>query len=530
MKISEFDLMHAPLKTDIKVFLKMKIIFKTSQLRWLTLITIIFLQCCKRKDNIRKDNVDFDQLIKQYSANEKDSLKLQCLIFLKNNIEGVTSEEPYFYNDKGGNEDFKLDTITSDSSLRSILKNKKINFSFSITKDADCLSSKLLEENIDKAISDWKKYPWNKNVPKDVFLNYLLPYKVLNENPDNWRANFFQKYKDSITRHETNGDNDSEKLYSGLRTEAWSWLKYTGDFTRLTRSPSYKELVAVRKGQCYELSHLFVFIARSAGIPATIDLVPLWGKTSGSHAAEVFYGPIKKNNTIVKYGLRPWDPFKFPPKVFRMSFKRTNLWSDSIKPIIKNRNYFIPAFLKSDRLLDVTAEYTSTLNFVYQFEKHQAIPIAYICVYSYGQWKPIFYGKVYSKGKYVKFNGMAKDMAYHIAVPNGSSYKLIGKPFIIDSLDHVVYSEPNLQKKISIVLEKTNIGADSWVKKNRAYTLKYLDKNNHWKDLGSKLCQKDSSLSFSNVPINAFYMLEDKMSNKHLSRTFLHKNQKQIWY
>ncbi|WP_029278171.1 hypothetical protein [Pedobacter borealis] len=115
--------------------------------------------------------------------------------------------------------------------------------------------------------------------------------------------------------------------------------------------------------------------------------------------------------------------------------------------------------------MDVTAEYTATSNFVYQFEKPQAIPIAYICVYNYGEWKPIFYGKVYSKGKYVKFNGMAKDMAYHIAVPKGSSYKLVGKPFIIDSLNHVIYSEPDLQKKIKIVVEKTNIGTDSWVKK-----------------------------------------------------------------
>lgn len=503
----------------------MKIIFKTSQLKWLTLITLIFLQCCKRKDN-----VDFDQLIKRYSVNEKDSLKLQCLIFLKNNIGGVTSEKPYFYNDKGENEDFKLDTITSDSSLRSILINKNINFSFSVTKDADFLSSKLLEENIDKAISDWKKYPWNKNVPKDIFLNYLLPYKVLNENPDNWRTNLFQKYQDSISIHETNGDIDSENLFSGLRTEAWSWLKYAGDATKITHSPSYRELVAVRKGQCYELSHLFVFIARSAGIPATVDIVPMWGKTSGSHAADVFYGPIKKNNTIVRYGMRPWDPFKSPPKVFRTSFKKTSLWSDSIKPIIKDRNYYIPTFLKSDHLLDVTAEYTTTLNFVYHFEKPQDTPVAYICVYNYGEWRPIFYGKVYSKGKYVKFNNMANDIAYHIAIPNGNGYKLVGKPFIIDSLNHVIYSEPDLRKKITIVLEKINIGTDSWVKKNRLYTLKYLDKNNQWKDLGSRICQKDSILRFNNIPNGAFYMLEDKMNNKNLSRIFVHKNNDQIWY
>lgn len=406
----------------------MKIIGKTNLLISLTLISIVGIAACKRNDN-----VDFDQLIKQYSANQKDSLKLQSLKFIKTNIEGVTSDEPYFYNEKGEMLDFNLDTITSDSSLRSILLNKKINYSYTRLKDVDFLSSELLEENIDKALSDWKKYPWNKNVPKDIFLNYLLPYKVLNERPDNWRMVLFKKYKDSISNHMANWDSDSEKLYLGLRTEAWSWLKYTSDFTKLTRYPSFKELIAIKKGECPELSNLFVFIARSAGIPATVDIVPLWGKTSGSHAAEVFYGPIKKNNKVVKYGMRPWDPFKFPPKVFRTSFKKTNLWSDSIKPLMGKKNYFIPTFLKSDRLLDVTADYTPTTNFIYKFEKKENnIPLAYICVFNYGVWKPVFYGKVTSDGGYVIFNNMAKDMAYHVAVPEGNRYRLIGKPFIIE--------------------------------------------------------------------------------------------------
>lgn len=504
----------------------MKIFSGTGLLKCIALITvIIFFQSCKKKDA-----VNFDELIKRYSREKKDSLKLQCLIFIRENIKDVTSERPYFYNANGEREDFKLDTITSDSSLRAVLRSKKVKSSFEIIKDTAFLTSELLEENIDKAISDWRKYPWNKNVPKDVFLNYLLPYKILNENPDNWRVKLFQKYQDSIRIHEINGDKNSENLYSGLRNEAWSWLKYTGNFVKLTRSPSSTELLAVKKGECSELSNLFVYIARSAGIPATIDIVPMWGKTSGGHAADVFYGPIRENNIIKRYGLRPWDSFKSPPKVFRMSFKRTNLWSDSIKPVMNKKYYYLPRFLKSDHLLDVTKEYTPTLDLIYRFRETQNTPIAYICVSNYGEWKPVFYGRCFLKGKYAKFNDMAKNMAYHIAVPDGDSYKLVGTPFILDSLNNFIYSEPDFKKRINIVLEKTNIGGASWVRKSKKYALKYLDKNEVWKELDTKSCQKDSTMSFSNVPAGAFYMLEDKTANKKLDRIFLYKQGKQVWY
>jgi len=477
-----------------------------------------------------KDKVDFDELIERYSKEKKDSLKLQCAIFLKDNIKDITSEQPYFYNENKEKANFILDTVTSDSSLKSILKKEKIDFSSFRISDADILSSEILEDNINKAISDWKTYPWNKNVSKDIFLNYLLPYKVLCENPENWRGRLFLKYKDSIAKHERNGDRNSEHLYYSLKKEAWSWLKYTNDFTKITQSPSLSELLAVKKGQCYELSHLFVYIARSAGIPATIDIVPLWGKTGGSHAADVFYGPIRENGVIKRYGLRPGDPFVSPPKVLRMSFRKVNLWSDSIKPIIVNKNYYIPDFLKSDHLLDVTQEYVSSSNLVYQFEKRLGVPLAYICVYNYGEWVPVFYGRVFQNGKYVKFNAMAKDMAYHIAVPIGNKYQLIDKPFILDSMNHISYSNPNFDRKINIVLNKTNVGQESWVKKNREYNLMFLDKDNVWKGIGSKFCDQDSTLTFTSIPSGAFYMLKETKNNKKLERIFLYEHGQQIWY
>ncbi|MGJ1195275.1 transglutaminase domain-containing protein [Sphingobacterium spiritivorum] len=499
---------------------------KKNIIKYFILTTLFFIgQSCQNNEK-----VNFDKLIQKYSIDKKDSLKLQCLMFIKENMGDIKSEIPVFYNENGTKIDFRLDTITSENSLNKILINKKIVFSSNVIKDSDFLPTNLLEENIDKAISDWQKYPWNKNVPKDVFFNYLLPYKILNEKPDNWRFRLFQKYKDSILNYQLKDENDGGKLYMTLRNEAWSWLEYTGNFTRLTRSPSSSELLAIKKGECFELSHLMVYIARSAGIPATIDIVPMWGKTNGSHASEVFYGPIKEKDKIKGYGFHPPDVFKFPAKVFRISFKKTNLWTDSIKPVMNNKNYYLPNFLKSDHMLDVTHEHTQTLDLVYKFEKAQDKTFAYICVSSYGKWKPIFYGNITSNGEYANFKNMAADIAYHIAVPDGSGFKLVGKPFILDSLNNITYSSPDFRKTVNIHTKRINIGEKSWVKRNRKYTLKFLNQNNVWQELSTKSCQADSILNFSDVPSGAFLILEEKESKKRLARMFLYKNGKQIWY
>ena len=388
----------------------------------------------------------------------------------------------------------------------------------------------MIEENLNKAILDWQRYPWSNKIPKDVFLNYLLPYKVLNENPDHWRKKIYEKYKDTICYYKQKSLTDPKLLYSSLRKDAWSWLEYTDKYIKMTRYPSSAELLAIKKGECFELSHLFVYIARAAGIPSTIDIVPMWGKTNGSHASEVFYGQIGENKTRKEYGFRSWDSFKEPSKVFRISFKRTNLLQDSIIPLIRREKHFIPNFLKSNHLLDVTNEHTSTIDIVYTFQSPMKSSLAYICVYSYGEWKPIFYGKTFVNGKYVKFNNMGKDIIYHIAIPDGNSYKLTDSPFLLDSLGRKIYSKPNFRTKQDIIVKKINSGKQSLIKKNQLYTLKYLNENNVWKEIETKFSKKDSTLSFNNVPTGAFLKLDEKNAKIQLSRIFIYNLKKQIWY
>lgn len=267
------------------------------------------------------------------------------------------------------------------------------------------------------------------------------------------------------------------------------------------------------------------------GIPSTIDIVPLWGSRNGSHATEVFYRKIETNPNEYTYSFKPSKGsfLNRPAKVFRFSFKKVNVWDDSIKALIEPQKSYIPEFLKSNHLLDVTDQYADVSNLKYTFLNRQSDKLAYICVFNYGQWMPLFYGRI-TNSRFAIFNKMSKNMLYQVGVPEGSSYKFVDRAFILDSSGKMIYSEPNTNVRIKIKIQKINEGENSWVKANSKYALSILNKKNYWEVVSVKYCETDSVLNFDKIPSNSFYRLKEIGTNHNLERIFLCKNDKIIWY
>lgn len=476
------------------------------------------------------DKVNFKKLISKYSINQSDSLKLQATIFIQENIKSILSEKLEFYDDFGEVVNFNPLAGISDDALLKIMEKKKLNSRSVNIADSKILTTELLALNIDKAISDWKKYPWSKDIPKDIFFNYVLPYKILNEIPQDWRGYFSRKYADSIDMFAKERITNTEHMYKSIiQGTNWSF-KYDDEYLPIMRNPSLSDLLRVNKGGCFRMSCLNVYILRALGIPSTIDIVPLWGDRSGSHASDVFYR--NTSTEVKKQDLKPMvgNGFVRPPKVFRYSFKKTNLWTDSILPVLSGNRSFLLNFLRSDHLLDVTNEYVSTVDLVYPLNVGYGEKLAYICVYNNERWQPLFYGKINSKNRSVIFNDMASNMLYHIAVPDKNTFKLIDEPFLVDSLGAIKYSTPDFKNLGTLKLEKTNTAEKACVKANHLYELYILYKNGERKLLQTKLCQKDSAIEFNNVPKNSFFMLVDKHHGNKSSRYFLYKNGIQVWY
>lgn len=219
--------------------------------------------------------------------------------------------------------------------------------------------------------------------------------------------------------------------------------------------------------------------------------------------------------------------FKRPSKVFRYSFQNQHSWTDSIKPVTGGN--FLLEQLKHDHWTDATADHTNVTNIVYTLPDSVRSAFAYICVFNYGQWKPVYWG-ITGKQNQVCFPTMGCHMLYRVAVPKSKKYTLLNDIFMVDStaqIQRLIPDETNLQ---DIELQKINHGERAWVEAGKTYALYMLERNAEWRLLQTKTCQRDSLIHFDHVPGNALYrLLDEDAGENRLERIFTY-NEKQNWW
>lgn len=118
-------------------------------------------------------------------------------------------------------------------------------------------------------------FPWGKKVPDDLFLHYVLPYRVNNEYLDTARAVFFEELKKRLK-----GLNMKE---AALEINHWCHEKVTYQSTDY-RTSSPLNTIKTAFGRCGEQSTFTVTAMRAAGIPARQIYTPRWAHTDDNHA------------------------------------------------------------------------------------------------------------------------------------------------------------------------------------------------------------------------------------------------------
>ncbi|MCK7556214.1 hypothetical protein MKQ70_14800 [Chitinophaga sedimenti] len=476
--------------------------------------------------------VDWQEVIDGYAAVPGDSLQLAAAIFLRDNMSDLESEVVDFQTKDGKVIDIRLDTITSEESLLRIMDAQQLHAVTRVVPDSLLLTNEMIRENIAQSLAAWRKYPWNKSASWQMFLEYLLPYKVRRENPENWRNYFTDRYHshltDTLQKYDGTHPGDTlltipnELYYDIVVDDIGRWYKYEPSATLLaTTSPGLIELKAVSKGECYRGSHLGVYALRAIGIPSTIDLVPVWGSQNSGHATEVFLDEHGKMSTASGRTLER------AAKVFRQCFKRINYWKDSIAPHTKG-SAFLLQHLIHNHWMDVTHEHTNVSDITYQLGDTTDASFAYICVYNYGKWVPIFLGAC-TNGTAV-FRQMGRNMLYQVAIPAADGYTLTGDIFLLNTEGKIVRQSPDINgPRMAIQLHKLNTGSLSWVKKQHVYNLLYLDTSGIWHSAGVQKCMQDSSITFPDVPRNALYRLVDRAGDGRLERIFSLDKNEQVW-
>lgn len=125
------------------------------------------------------------------------------------------------------------------------------------------------------ALKTKEAFSWGKSVPDNIFLHFVLPYRINNENLDSSRVVFFNELKNRVS--------DMTMSQAALEVNHWCHEKvsYQGTDSR-TSAP----LSTIRSafGRCGEESTFTVTAMRAVGIPARQIYTPRWAHSDDNHA------------------------------------------------------------------------------------------------------------------------------------------------------------------------------------------------------------------------------------------------------
>ena len=159
-----------------------------------------------------------------------------------------------------------------------------LNVSYSINKivrDENQVSPEMLIKDIDDTFQQWRG-EWGKHLEFNEMCEYLLPYRVRNENLEDFRGFLKVKYANLFNEaRECPSAYDALLLVNHHLLKEVRWKPqmtlYPGDFTA-------QEIDSIRIGNCNSLSDYGIKVFRALGIPIVNDFVIGWGDYDSGHS------------------------------------------------------------------------------------------------------------------------------------------------------------------------------------------------------------------------------------------------------
>jgi hypothetical protein len=129
--------------------------------------------------------------------------------------------------------------------------------------------------NANLALKTLSERIWGRQIPEEIFLHYVLPVRVNNENLDSFRIVYYDEISDRIR-----GLSASD---AALEINHWCHEKVAYQPADIRTSAPMATILSAR-GRCGEESTLTVAALRTAGLPARQVYTPRWAHTDDNHA------------------------------------------------------------------------------------------------------------------------------------------------------------------------------------------------------------------------------------------------------
>jgi transglutaminase-like putative cysteine protease len=129
--------------------------------------------------------------------------------------------------------------------------------------------------NVDVSLRALSETKWGKDIPEEVFLHYVLPCRINNENLDSFRITYYNELIDRVK--------GKDMREAALEINHWCHEKVSYQPADIRTSAPMSTILSAR-GRCGEESTFTVAALRTVGIPARQVYTPRWAHTDDNHA------------------------------------------------------------------------------------------------------------------------------------------------------------------------------------------------------------------------------------------------------
>ena len=308
--------------------------------------------------------------------------------------------------------------------------------------DLRTISAQQLTSNIDLAFKAWREMPWSRHVSKDVFLEYVLPYRCSETYSSTARQFFWNRYHgiaDSLP-HET----DPHRIADIIVADIDSWM--TEDPALANKLPalataSLDDCLLGRIGTCANVTEVKITALRAVGIPVAYDYIVNWGSSNSSHSWLKIIDPSDTVTSKIDNRQVPGNTqhiisgssydgfplFENLPKGVSVSYKRT-------VPKVYRSTYALhdPDGMPDSHTADVTADYVETADINYPLPRpvSNAVDCQLMC-FDNTDWTPVCQGKISVSGRHAKFRAIGKNIVYLPVLTFGGRSMMPCDPFVV---------------------------------------------------------------------------------------------------
>jgi hypothetical protein len=348
----------------------------------------------------RDNRKELANVLKHYSREPADSLKLRAAEFLIVNMPGKYSE----YFDAPWND---VATVhlrwTSSSDKKMVLEHYGLGKP--VTKqDVEHITADYLINNIELAFKVWREQPWGKHITFETFCEEILPYRLGTEPLENWREKALASFADIYRSFQEDTTMITAVIACGKVNDLLPRFRMDKDFPAM----NYSQLMASSRGMCDHMTALATFAMRALGIPVTSDYTPQWPRMNIGHSWNTVCDSAGNHISFLGTESNPGKSHQATDKIKAKTYRKTFAKQNNINTGDEN----IPTQLQDKYFKDVSSEHAgcADLEIPVRFPSGNNTGYAYLALMGEQEWGMVTWGQV--EDQHIRYGTVGVDVLY----------------------------------------------------------------------------------------------------------------------